>query len=86
MLKLLETTKGNMSVSRDIVFKWHRRFYDGRPNIEDIERQDRDAVIHTSISMSIKTALEGDHRLTIENCQELSTLAVAQFILSWPVN
>ena len=46
MLKLLHQTRANMSVSRAIVFRWHRRFKDGRQNLEDNERQGREAVIY----------------------------------------
>ena len=45
-------------MSRNIVFKWHRRFKDAWQNIEDIEWQGREGVIYTSRAMSIKTALE----------------------------
>ena len=59
MLKLRHRTRANMSVSRAIVFKCHRRFKDDRQNIEDNKRHGREAVIHMSSATSIKTALEG---------------------------
>ena len=65
MLKLLQKTRGNMSVSRANVFKCHGRFKDGRQNLDDNERQGREAFTHTSSATSIKTALKGDRRLTI---------------------
>ena len=65
MLKLLQKTRGNMSMSRATVFKCHRRFKDGRQILYDNERQGREAVTHTSSATSIKTPLKGDRRLTI---------------------
>ena len=62
-LKLLRTTRRNISVSRALVFKWHRRFKDGRQDIEDDERQGREAVIRTSRSSGKQMyAMFADHR------------------------
>ena len=74
MLKLLQKVRGNMSVSRAIVFKWHSRFKDDCQTVEDNGRQGREVDIHTSSATSIKMALEGDHGLTIRNGRKISTL------------
>ena len=63
--KLLQQTRGNMSASRAFVLKCHGRFTDDRQNLDDNERQGREAFIQTSRATSIKTALKGDRRLTI---------------------
>ena len=65
MLKLLQKTRGNMSVSRATVFKCHRWFKDGRQILYDNERQGRETLNHTSSATSIKMAHKGNHRLTI---------------------
>ena len=65
MLKLLQKIRGNMPVSRAIVFKCHDRFKDGRQSLDDNERQGREAFTHASSATSIKTALKGDRRLSI---------------------
>ena len=65
MLKLLQKTRGYMSVSRAIVFKCHGRLKDDRQKLDDNDRQGREAFTHTFSATSIKTALKRDRRLTI---------------------
>ena len=84
ILKSLQKTRGNnMSVSRAIVLKWHRRLKDGRQNVENDEQQGREAVIYASSATSIETALEGDRRLIIRELSEVTDVSCGNFIVSW---
>ena len=74
-LDLIQKTRGDKSVSRALVFKWHKRFTDGRQDIGDDERPGRAAVIRASSSTSIKTALEGDRRLTVRELSEITDVS-----------
>ena len=56
MLKLLQKTRGNMSVSHAIVFKWHHWFKDGRQNLDDNERQGQEES-HSHVQCNVKVAL-----------------------------
>jgi predicted transcriptional regulator len=73
--KLLQQTKRESSVSRALVFKWHKRFSDGRTDIKDDERPGRNAVIRTTSSTSIKKVLEGDRRLTVREIAEIADVS-----------
>ena len=53
-LDFIQKTRGDKSISRAVVFKWHKRFTDDRQDIGDNERPGRTAVIRASSSTSKK--------------------------------
>lgn len=56
--------KTGIMCSRELVFKWHRRFKEGRTSIVDDERQGRPAMRHKLIG-DVRTVVNSDRRMTV---------------------
>jgi transposase len=57
--------KGKASVSRTLVFDWHKRFREGMTEISDKEGRGRKTKITGTLVTSIAATLEKDRRLTV---------------------
>ncbi|CAG2240625.1 unnamed protein product [Mytilus edulis] len=56
----------NANVSRSLVFKWHKRFGDGRDNLEDDEREGRPSFRKSeTIKDEVLNVINSDRRLTV---------------------
>ena len=69
-LKMIEQTKRERSVSRALVFKWHRRFADGQDSLEEQEGCGRKKQYGATTVTSIREALDADRQLTIRELVE----------------
>lgn len=63
-MKLMEDAQTE-KVSRSLVFKWHKRFRDGRMSIDDDERCGRKATSADKLSESVRQLLDSDRRSTV---------------------
>ncbi|KAK3108097.1 hypothetical protein FSP39_001103 [Pinctada imbricata] len=59
------------NVSRALVYKWHKRFREGREAIQDDERSGRPREIDDNVTQSIRDAITGDGRVTILDIAEI---------------
>ncbi|MES9881798.1 MAG: helix-turn-helix domain-containing protein [Sedimenticola sp.] len=53
--------------SRALVFKWHKRFRDGRQSIDDHPRCGRKAVSADTLSANVRKLLDEDRRSTVKD-------------------
>lgn len=58
-------TKGEHSVSRAVVFSWHKRFKEGTTSITDKDGRGRNKKTSQTLVTSIAEALNNDRRLTL---------------------
>jgi len=68
--KMLGSTLHRPNVSRALVFKWHRRFRDGRESLHDDEGRGRKREMSTTLATSVSRALTEDRRLTVRALSE----------------
>ena len=47
--KMIRKTRGDSGVSRALVFKWHKRFSEGRDNLQDDKRPGRPTSIMSTL-------------------------------------
>ena len=65
-LKLLQDVYGDVAMSRARVFEWHRRFKEGREDVEDDPRSGRPSTSATEENVEIaRQKVLGDRRLTV---------------------
>ncbi|XP_052806297.1 protein GVQW3-like [Mya arenaria] len=69
--KMIQTTSVKNSVSRSLVFEWHRRFRDGRESLEDDEGRGRKKKYGATLVTSIADALAKDRRLKVRTLSEM---------------
>ena len=55
--KMLQKSRGEKCVSRALVFKWHKRFSEGRESLLDDSRPDRKSIVDAAQLTSVKEAL-----------------------------
>ena len=81
-LKLLQDVYGDDAMSRARVFEWHRRFKEGREDVEDDPRSGRPSTSTTEENVEIvRQKVLGDRRLTVRmianeldmNCERVWT-------------
>ncbi|XP_052791810.1 uncharacterized protein LOC128225956 [Mya arenaria] len=86
--KLLMLTRGDSCVCRALVFKWHRRYSDGRQSLEDDAGRGRKSTIGPSAVTSIDEKLEADCRMTVRELSEAATVSygTAHSILTTELN
>lgn len=65
-LKMMHTTTRHKDVKRALVFKWHKRFSDGRSSIDDDRGRGRKRIISGNVISLIQEALDVDRRLTVK--------------------
>ena len=56
---------GNPNCSRSLVFKWHKRFKDGRESIEDDERGGRSPSVRSTVVRKVRDLINEDRRFTV---------------------
>ena len=65
-LKLLQEVCGDDTVSRNRLFKWHRRFKEGTEQVEDDYRNERPSISRTDENVErVKQKVLSDRRLTV---------------------
>ena len=65
-LKLLEEVYGNDAMSKTCLFKWHRRFKEGREEVEDGHRSGRPSTSRTDENVErVRQKVPSDCRLTV---------------------
>lgn len=74
--KMLQRTPSNCSVKRALVFKWYKRFADGRDSLEDDEGRGRKTKISSDVVASVREALDGDRRLTVRTLSAMIGVSV----------
>ena len=65
-LGMLQEVYGDETMSRSRVFEWHKRFKEGREDVEDDSRSGRPSTSRTADNVeSMKQMVRGDRRLTV---------------------
>ena len=65
-LKLLQEVYGNDRMSKTRLFEWHRRFREGREEVEDDHRSGRPSISRTDESVErVRQKARSDRRLTV---------------------
>ena len=65
-LKLLQEVHGNDKISRTRLFEWHRRFKEGREEVEDDHRSGRPSTSRTDENVErVRQKVRSDRRLTV---------------------
>ena len=63
---MLQEVYGDDAMSRSHVFQWHRRFHEGREDVDDDPRAGRPATSKTEeIIQQVRQVVCGDRRLTV---------------------
>lgn len=74
--KMMQRTPSNSSVKRALVFKWYKRFADGRDSLEDDEGRGRKTKISSDVVASVREALDSDRRLTVRTLSAMIGVSV----------
>ena len=65
-LRLLQEVYGDEMMSRSRVFEWHKRFKEGRENVEDNLSSGRPSTGRTEANVErVRQVVHGDRRLTV---------------------
>lgn len=64
-IQMLEQAYGNEALKKTAVYKWYKRFKDGRNDIEDDARTGRPVTKTSSDVADVKELLDKDRRITI---------------------
>ena len=82
-LNMIRDSKVKPKCSRALVFKWHRRFREGRTSVEVDKRSERHSSLRPSWISQIKDMLDKDRRLTVRTISEdlqISTFTVRKIL------
>ncbi|XP_060596511.1 protein GVQW3-like [Ruditapes philippinarum] len=71
--KMLETAKVRPLVCRSLVFKWHKRFRDGREDIEDDKGRGRKSTLTAASIKEVKDVIDRDRRYNAEYYSRCTT-------------
>ena len=74
--KMLQKSRGEKCVCRALVFKWHKRFSEGRESLQDDSRPGRKSIVDAAQLTSVKEALDANRRLTVRELSELAGASV----------
>ena len=66
----MQQANNKNKISRSLVFKWHKRFSDGRKNVKDDQKCGRNTIINAHMIDDVKTCLNTDPRQTKEEIME----------------
>ena len=55
------------NVSRSLVFKWHKRFSEGRESLKDDNGRGRNRIVNAGTVAAVKSLIEEDRRLTVSD-------------------
>lgn len=69
-MKMLSEATGKPSVCRSIVYKWHKRFSDGRNSVKDDARSGRPGVINSGLVNTVRDMIEEDRRVSIRDLSD----------------
>ena len=59
-------TKAGSGVSRALVYRWHKRFSDGRSSCDDEKRRGRPSIVDdSSVTLNVRRAIQEDGRRTV---------------------
>ena len=72
--KFLESSACRPSVSRALVYKWHKRFDDGRVSTKDNERVGRPAIADEKALTLVRKVIDTDWLLTVRDIAEICDL------------
>ena len=73
---MLQKNRGEKCVSRALVFKWHKRFSEGRESLQDDSRPGQKSIVEAAQLTSVKEALDVDRRLSVRELLELAGASV----------
>jgi len=62
---MLKATSHKDKISQTTVYEWHKRFSEGRTQLEDNEGRGRKRKMRTSLTSSVEEALQADRRATV---------------------
>ena len=63
---MLQEVYGDETMSRSCVFEWHKRFKEGREDVEDDSRSGRPSTSRIADNVErVKQMVRGDRRLTV---------------------
>ncbi|XP_060562259.1 protein GVQW3-like, partial [Ruditapes philippinarum] len=74
--QLLKQANNGRTVSRPLVFRWHKEFRDGRKSTKDKERSGRPSVIDDKLTLA-RNALQCDRRITVREVAEVCDVGTA---------
>lgn len=70
-LDLINRSSIKSSVSRSLVFRWHKRFSEGHESLENEERSGRPSAIDATLLQNVKDVVYADRRVTVRDiCDE----------------
>ena len=75
--KLLEQTKSGSSVSRALVYRWHRRFSESTPTETSVKRAGRPTIIDDGLTSKVLDMLREDARLTVRDIANIQDIGIA---------
>lgn len=73
--EMLQAVNMKPSVSRALIFKWHKRFRDGRESIEDDKGRGRRPSLNATSINDVKTVLDQDRRYTIRDICDITGIS-----------
>ena len=82
--ELINSSTKRPDVSRALVYKWHKRFRDGRCDTSDDSRSGRPPIITERSLSLVKNVIDDDRRLTVRDvtdCCDLSRTLCIKFSL-----
>lgn len=75
-LKMMEQANLKPKVCRSLVFRWHKRYRDGRESLSDDKRSGRPALISDYLVAQVKNVIDLDRRQTIREVADVTDVSV----------
>ena len=66
-MKMMKDANRSSNVSRSLVFKWHKRFPEGRESLKDGTGRGRKRIVNAGTVAAVKSLIEEDRRLTVSD-------------------
>ena len=66
-MKMMKDANRSSNVSRPLVFKWHKRFSEGRESLKDDTGRERKRIVNAGTVATVKSLIEEDRRLTVSD-------------------
>ena len=66
-MKMMKNANRSSNISRSLVFKWHKRFSEGRESLKDDTGRGRKRIINAGTVAAVKSLSEEDRRLTVSD-------------------
>ena len=66
-MKMMKDANRSSNVSRSLVFKWHKRFSEGRESLKDDTGRGRKRIVNAWTVAAVKSLIEEDRRLTVSD-------------------